>query len=313
MHDTLYTTRQIAPGMWQITDALDDRAYLLVGERAAVLVDTCIGYGDLRAVVCELTDLPITILLTHFHYDHVGGAYFFGGGAHDGTEPSQVAEFARTEEPARADATQTTPVFIAADDDGRWDFELARAQRVYDQVVDQGVFDRGVPFGSRDGVFPDVRHVEEGAVFDLGGLTVEAVALPGHTAGSMGYLVRERRVLLSGDAVTPIMCLCFEGHLGIDEYRATLAKMAELPFDTFYTGHHDVAFLREDLPSFDACAEYAQSHRGVAWRHMQLPEYMGTAYLPPCKTIDADSPDFRALIGPYVPRPRKRRRSPTLS
>lgn len=295
MHDTLYITRQIAPGMWQITDVLDDRAYLLVGEHVAALVDTCIGYGDLRTVVRELTDLPITILLTHFHYDHVGGVYFFGGDAHDGTQPPQ------------ARATQATPAFIAADDDGRWDFEVARAQRVYDQTVGQGLFDKDVPFGARDGILPNVRHVEEGAVFDLGGLTVEAVALPGHTAGSMGYLVRERRVLLSGDAVTPIMCLCFEGHLGIDEYRATLAKMAGLPFDTFYTGHHDVAFLREDLPSFDACAEYAQSHRGVAWRHMMLPEYVGTAYLPPCKTVDADSPDFRALIGPYVPRPRKGR------
>lgn len=286
MHNAHYTTRLIAPGMWQITDALDDRAYLLVGKHAAALVDTCIGYGDLRAVVRGLTDLPITILLTHFHYDHVGGAYYFGGDVHD----------------------EASPVFIGADDDGRWDFEVARAQRVYDQTVDQRVFDKDVPFGSRDGALPEVRHVAEGDAFDLGGLTVEAVALPGHTAGSMGYLVRERRVLLSGDAVTPVMCLCFEGHLGIDEYRATLAKMAQLPFDTFWTGHHDVAFLRDDLPGFDACAEYAQSHRGVAWRHMLLPEYVGTAYLPPCKTVDADSPDFRALIGPYVPRPRKKRR-----
>lgn len=233
MAQATYSKREIVPGVWQITDVLDDRAYLVVGRDSAVLVDTCAGYGNIWSTVCELTNLPTSVVLTHAHYDHVGGAYFMD------------------------------EVSICAADDGRWAYEESLANRVYPQLVEQGIFLPDVPFGVRDGAMPRVRHVAEGDTFDLGGITVEAVLLPGHTAGSMGYLVRERRVLLSGDAVTPIMCLFFEDSLGIPAYRATLAKMGELPFDEFYTGHHDVGFGKDELPSFDACAAYAQSHRGV--------------------------------------------------
>lgn len=268
MVQVAYRTREIASGIWQITDALDNRAYLVVGGDSAVLVDTCAGYGDIRSAIGELTDLPTSVVLTHAHYDHVGGAYFMD------------------------------EVGISAADDGEWAYEEGLANRVYQQLVEQGAILPSAPFGVRDGAMPRVRHVTEGDAFDLGGITVEAVSLPGHTAGSTGYLVRERRILLSGDAVTPIMCLFFANSLGIPEYRATLAKMEGLPFTLFYTGHHDVGFAKDELPSFDACAAYAQSHRGVEWQRELLPELKGTAYLPPGGTYDADSPDFRALIGP---------------
>ncbi len=276
MRNEPFTIRQLEPGIWQITDVLGDRAYVVVGERAAVLVDTCAGYGNILEAVRSITELPLTVLITHAHYDHVGGAFFFDD------------------------------VYMAAEDDGRWDVEKGHAEAAYGQLIERGTFNKEVPFGPRDGSMPQVAHVREGDLFVLGGATVEVVALPGHTAGSMGYLVREQRVLLSGDAVTPIMCLFFEESLGIDTYRKTLAKMQGLPFDRFYTGHHDVAFLREDLPGFDACAEFALTDRGMSWQHALLSEFVGTIHLAPCDTLDVDSPDFRALIGPYVPRLRRR-------
>lgn len=275
MAQDIYRTREIEPGIWQIADVLDDRAYLVVGNRAAVLVDTCVGYGNIRTVVGALTDLPVSVVLTHSHYDHVGGAYFYD------------------------------KVCISQQDDDQWEYENGLANEVYPQLVERGTFAEGVAFGPRDGKPPRVAHVCEGDVFDLGGLTVEAVLLPAHTPGSMGYLVRERRALLSGDAVTPIMCLFFPRSQGIEAYRATLAKMSGLPFDRFYTGHHDVGFARQSLASFDACAKYAQTARGITWQHALLSEFVGTAYLPPCDTQDVDSPDFRGLIGPFVPRKKK--------
>ena len=279
MGEVPYRTREVEPGVWQLTDVLDDRAYLVVGERAAALVDTCAGYGNVADAVRSVTDQPLTVLLTHSHYDHVGGAYFLD------------------------------EAYISAEDDGEWDAEKALAEEAYPQLVGAGTFREDVPFGPRDGALPCVRHVAEGDVFDLGGVTVEAHALPAHTPGSMGYLVRERRVLLSGDAVTPIMCLFFPRSLGVDAHRNTLMKMAALPFDRLYTGHHDVAFSRDSLASFDACAAFAQNDAGVPWQHALLEEFRGTLHFAPCDTDDVDSPDFRALIGPYVPRKRRRKRS----
>jgi glyoxylase-like metal-dependent hydrolase (beta-lactamase superfamily II) len=51
--------------------------------------------------------------------------------------------------------------------------------------------------------FPEerTRFFDEGEIFDLGGLKLEAIGVPGHTDGSMVYLLQGRDLLFSGDAV----------------------------------------------------------------------------------------------------------------
>ena len=51
--------------------------------------------------------------------------------------------------------------------------------------------------------YPDAqaRFIDEGETFNLGGMEVEAIAVPGHTDGSMVYLLKERNLLFTGDAV----------------------------------------------------------------------------------------------------------------
>lgn len=53
------------------------------------------------------------------------------------------------------------------------------------------------------GRFPGVRYemYDDGKKFDLGGLSLTAVEVPGHTAGSMVFFVDGRDILLSGDAI----------------------------------------------------------------------------------------------------------------
>lgn len=47
--------------------------YLIIGNDRAILIDAGFGYGDLKAVVESITDLPVTLLLSHAHTDHIGG------------------------------------------------------------------------------------------------------------------------------------------------------------------------------------------------------------------------------------------------
>ena len=125
----------------------------------------------------------------------------------------------------------------------------------------------------------------------------------------MGYLVRERRLLLSGDAVTPCMCLFFPESLPIATWRQTLEKMQGLPFDSFRIGHYSHEFRKSDLDGFLAAADYALSARGLSWMYTYIEGLKGSLYISPdTPTDDADSPDFRAVIGPYVPCEHKRRR-----
>ena len=278
----LFETAPLAPGLHRIVDVLGNHCYLVVGETRALLVDSCGGFGNLRTCVEGVTSLPVTVVLTHGHEDHMMGSYWF-------------------------DEASISPL-----DGGEacWEGSEERTRRIYEQIVAEGLVTADAPFALRDGVRPRELAVADGDTFDLGGRTVRAVALPGHTRGSMGYLVEDARVLLSGDAVTPIMCLFFDESLTIQGWREqTLARMGELPFDCFYTGHHDHAFGKDCLPSFDAAAEYALTDRGMGWEHNRLHEFRGIIHLCPSETFDADSVDFRAVIDHWheLP-PRKGRR-----
>ena len=51
--------------------------WLVRGERASLLIDTGVGVAPLRPVVEALSASPVICLLTHGHYDHIGGAHEF--------------------------------------------------------------------------------------------------------------------------------------------------------------------------------------------------------------------------------------------
>lgn len=47
-------------------------SFLLLGQERAALIDTGLGIGNIRSITDRLTDLPIDVLTTHVHTDHIG-------------------------------------------------------------------------------------------------------------------------------------------------------------------------------------------------------------------------------------------------
>lgn len=52
-------------------------SYLIIGREQAVLFDSGMGIGDIYAEVVRITHLPLIVINSHSHYDHIGGNYQF--------------------------------------------------------------------------------------------------------------------------------------------------------------------------------------------------------------------------------------------
>ena len=63
---------QVLPGVWNLTPEGGSAAFLIIGEKRALLIDTSWGRVKLRPLIAELTDKPVTLVNTHGHTDHVG-------------------------------------------------------------------------------------------------------------------------------------------------------------------------------------------------------------------------------------------------
>ena len=69
-----FTVHAVMPGVWHIVDCMGVCMTLLEGENAAMLVDTGYGIEDVADFMRHMTDLPLTVFLTHNHHDHAMGA-----------------------------------------------------------------------------------------------------------------------------------------------------------------------------------------------------------------------------------------------
>lgn len=69
--------KQLNPYIYLLDDKQESSGYLVVGEEKALVVDTMMGYEDVKAVVRKITDLPLMVVNTHGHPDHIYGDVYF--------------------------------------------------------------------------------------------------------------------------------------------------------------------------------------------------------------------------------------------
>ena len=72
------------------------------------------------------------------------------------------------------------------------------------------------------------------------------ILLPGHTADNIGVLVEEDRVLFAGDTAMSLPSIV-DGDL--DDYNASLKKMAKMGLENIIQGHGDIV-LRGEIDNF---------------------------------------------------------------
>jgi len=173
-------------------------SYLILGSKSALLFDTGLGIGRIADVVRALTPLPITVLNSHTHFDHVGGNADFSdnpGATAPGSSELFGTPFGRRLESDRILALDT-------------DYTRANTRGFPHEVVAGEVaasaLCAGLPPGFEASAYrtrpwhPSAL-IRDGHEIDLGGRKLEVLHVPGHTPDAVALLDRQRGLLFTGD------------------------------------------------------------------------------------------------------------------
>ncbi len=194
-----------APGVFAIHEPgqfEEVTSYLITGDERALLFDTGLGIADIEAVVRELTDLPIVVVNSHTHYDHVGGnhAFDFVYGVD--------TEFTRRH-------------------------AAGRSHQEVEEAVGEGWIWKATPegFSPADFVgrpFEISEQLVDGQRIDLGGRQIEVLLTPGHAPDALCLLDLAAGLLFTGDTYYPATLYAHLDGSDLLEYQASARRLATL-------------------------------------------------------------------------------------
>ncbi|MBS1527495.1 MAG: MBL fold metallo-hydrolase [Bacteroidetes bacterium] len=178
-------------------------AYLILGKDKALLFDTGMGLDTISLVIKELTKLPIIVLNSHTHPDHIGG----------NNEFSDI--FAMNTRYTRINAAKGYP-----HNDVKW--EVSPASFCIASLPHEDTANYHIK------PFKVAQFINEGFEIDLGGRTIKVIATPGHTPDAICLYDKQAGYLWCGDSFYegPIL---LTGH-GTDlrAYQQSINRMAQL-------------------------------------------------------------------------------------
>jgi glyoxylase-like metal-dependent hydrolase (beta-lactamase superfamily II) len=195
----------------------DAAVYLIsIGDHAA-LIDAGCG-NSVNAIMANIRKLDVdpktieVLLLTHCHFDHTGGA-----------------KALRDLTGCRIVAHEEDAVYLEEGNDG------VTAASWYGRSL--------VPFTV------DVRLTGDRQDILLGSRTIQAIHTPGHSPGSMVYLVESDglNVLFAQDVHGPLDATLLSNR---DDYLRSLLRLLSLDTDILCEGHYGVFRGKDEVSSF---------------------------------------------------------------
>lgn len=241
----MITTTKLTDRFYLFQNELDCFAQLIIGENRALLFDTMCGIDDLKSAVEAVTHSPFIIIASHGHFDHIGGS------------------------------RQFDTVYLSEKDHRilkDYDEELLNKwiKEMYPEQAEE------IHFGC-DG-WKNIKALSFQTI-DLGNLICEIIPLPGHSEGSVGVLIPEWKVLLSGDALSPVMSLNFQNHCTKKTQLETLHRVKSLEFDYYLTSHSSKKMPKALIDRMIRCIENSKGKRHHPYQYPKPPYSKGYFYL----------------------------------
>lgn len=215
--DPWFEVYKPTPGVFAIYEPHQSEeviSYLIVGEKRALLFDTGMGISDIKKITSELTRVPIMVLNSHTHNDHVGGNWEF----------SEIYGM---------DTEFTRKNALGARED-------AQAEITPDQICGTlpSEFD---PKSYATRSWKIKAYIRNGYKFDLGGRTIEVLATPGHTPDAIALFDHANGLLFTGDTYYPAPIWLFRPETDLAEYATSIRRLAALePQVKLVLGAHNV-------------------------------------------------------------------------
>lgn len=215
--DPWFEVYKPAPGVFAIYEPHQSEetiGYLITGANRALLFDTGMGISDIKKVVEELTRLPVAVLNSHTHDDHVGDNWEF-----DDVYGMDTDFTRQNAKGSREDAqSEITPGQICGELPTGFDAKS---------------------YSTRP--WKIAKYIHDGDHVDLGGRTIEVIATPGHTPDAISLLDRVNGLLFTGDSYYPAAIWLYRPETNLDAYARSIRRLAALaPQVKLVLGAHNI-------------------------------------------------------------------------
>ena len=237
VHDSWFEVYRVAPHVLAIYEPHqweETVMYLVEGNRRALLLDTGMGIGNLRALVSELTRLPVVVVNSHTHSDHTGSNLQFDMIDNLDTDYS------------RKNAEGSTDI--------RSELEPGKICGALPKDFD------AANYATRP--WHTARWLHDGDTIDLGGRSLQVLATPGHAPDSLCLFDAQNGLLFTGDTYYPGPVYVFGPGSDPVAYQRTVDRLAALaPKVRLVLGGHNVPVAPPSvLP--ELAREYAEVRAG---------------------------------------------------
>lgn len=246
--NTWFDVKQIDDDTYVISEyghTEETHCYLLKGSEGSVLIDTGIGVSDIRKVTDQICSLPVTVLTTHAHWDHIGSHLSYND-------------------------------IYVHENDLEWlkgSFPLPEA--AVKKMIISGL--RTVPENFNIDhyhipVIPDVCSMHEGDIFDIGNRSITVIHTPGHSPGHCCFYEADREYLYTGDLVYKDRLDANYPSTDPVKFFESVNKISSLPVKRVFPGHHDmnisVSLIKDIRDAFSSLSE-----KGLLFQGSGLYEY----------------------------------------
>jgi glyoxylase-like metal-dependent hydrolase (beta-lactamase superfamily II) len=205
--------KQISKNVWQFYFGnFGSNCYLVKTEGKNILIDTS-GEENRKGLIYDLKKTGINlenidiILLTHFHYDHIGNIAMFKN-ARVYASKEEISDFSKN-----PFGTVLNENFIEKIVDGK-----KKIEPTYE--------------------FIKIGNIKIESIKDFKIKSIKTVKVPGHTKGSIAFFMPKEKILFSGDTL-------FEEGIGRtdlptsepEKMKSSLKRLQDLGYDILCAGH----------------------------------------------------------------------------